>query len=192
MLRMGRRGGRAGVTLAEITVVTGILATLAGQTGSAFVQAKNKSLCTQCATQLQQIYALLQMHSDDNDGRLPTAWFFPWKKEPNDAFNIVNIVAGRNNGLRQLFACPAAPEPWRKLGITYAYNDEVGGKLLDTVANPSTTWLMMDANIISERFPPPHLGGYNVLFCDGHVKWIPKAAMVTIWKPPSPPPQPQQ
>lgn len=198
MLRLRRRGRQAGVTMVEMMTVCGIMATLAGQSGSAFMQVQNKSLGTACQHNLKQIYLALQMSAMDNDGQLPVAWFFPWKRtttgelDPSDPYNIANIVAGRDGSVRKLFICPAAPELWQKLGLTYVYNDTVGGKLLDGIPNPSMTWLMMDANVMSQQqFPPPHLGGYNVLFCDGRVKWVPKAAIPTIWRPPVQPPQDQ-
>lgn len=199
MLRMRRRGWRAGVTMVELMAVTGIMSTLAGQSGSAFMQVRNQALGTQCGHQLRSIHLAIQMATDQNDGRLPVAWFFPWKMtatgqlDPTDQYNIVNIVAGRDAGTRRLFVCPAAPEPWQKLGLTYVYNDAIGGRLLDNLPNPSMTWLMMDANVMDPaRFPTPHVGTYNVLFADGHVKAIPQTAIAAIWRPPALPQQPPQ
>jgi prepilin-type processing-associated H-X9-DG protein len=185
MLRMRRRGWRAGVTLIEVTVVAGILSNLASQQNGVFMQVQNKGLGDACLMQLKQIYLQIQMYAEDNDGRLPTAWFFPFKQDPTDQYNLVNVLARNNASMRQLFICPAAPQPWKQLGITYAYNDRLSGCLLDNVPNPTNTWLMMDANVINpERFPPPHVGGYNVLFCDGHSKWIQASQMPLIWRPP--------
>ncbi len=192
MLRIRRRG-RAGMSMIEVSVVTGILATLAGQSGSAFMQAKNKAAGTQCQNNLKQIYMAIQMWADDNDGALPRAWFFPWKGtqddngvfhlDPNDAYNIVNIIAGRNSSIRKLFICPGAPEPWQRLGVTYVYNDTLSGKMLDAVPNASLTWLLMDVNVVNQqKFPAPHLGGHNVLFCDGRVKWVPQSQVPQVFR----------
>lgn len=187
MLKLRRRGWRAGFTLAELTVVSGILSNLAGTSGSAFLQAQNKALQAPCASQLQQIYQLM-VGMDEEGGRLPLAWTFPWKQDPNDRYSIVNIVAGRNASVRKLFVCPAAPEPWKQLGITYVYNDALGGKLVDNLPNAANTWLMMDAAVLNmKKFPASHVGGYNVLFCDGHVKWIPQSAITQYWRAPIPP-----
>lgn len=177
--------------MVEVTVVTGILTTLASQSGSAFMQARNKAAQTQCAANLQQIYQAIQVR--DEEGRLPTAWFFPWKGvqtedggyqlDPNDPYNLVNIVAGRNTSIRQLFICPGAPDTWQRLGITYVYNDTLCGQLLDNIPNTSERWLMMDANVISmDKLPAPHIEGYNVLFCDGHVKWVPRGAIAQVFQ----------
>jgi len=172
MLRLRRRGWRTGITLVEITVVSGILSTMSGGS-NAFMQVKNKALGTQCQTQLQSIHMLLRMYADENDGKLPRAWCFPWRNDPNDPFALPNALGVRDAASRALFICPAAPQGWQRLGITYAYNDMLGGQMLDNLENPSMTWLMTDANVIDPRLPAPHLGGYNVLFCDGHVKWLP-------------------
>jgi prepilin-type processing-associated H-X9-DG protein len=95
------------------------------------------------------------------------------------------VVAGTNNSLRKLFICPGAPEAWKQAGLTYVYNDLIRGQLLDNVQDPASTWLMMDANMVSSTFPAPHLGGYNVLFCDGHVKWVQAQQLPTYWRPPT-------
>lgn len=191
MAILGRRGRRAGFSMVEVTVVTGILTTLASQSGSAYMQAKNKAAADQCIANLQQIYQAIQMH--DEEGRLPTAWFFPWKGvqtadggfqlDPTDTYNIVNIIAGRNESIRKLFICPAAPDTWQKLGITYVYNDTLSGQVLDNLPNLSERWLMMDANVIAmDKIPAPHLEGYNVLYCDGHVKWVPKGGIAQVFQ----------
>lgn len=172
MHRLRRRGWRAGVTLVEITVVSGILSTMSGGS-NAFLQVQNKALGAQCQMQLQQIHTLIRMYADDNDGCLPRAWCFPWRQTAADPFILTNVLGVRDAATRKLFICPAAPQGWMQLGLTYAYNDALSGRLLDNVPNPSMTWLMTDANIIDPRLPAPHLGGYNVLFCDGHVKWLP-------------------
>lgn len=192
MMKRGRRERRAGFSLVEVTVVTGILATLAGQSGSAYMQAKNKASADQCLNNLKQLHMAILMVADENEGRLPKAWFFPWKGsqtdsgwklDPSDPYNIANIVAGRNSSVRQLFICPGAPEPWQKLGITYVYNDTLGGRMLDSLPNPSAVWLLMDANVINlEKFPAPHLDGYNVLYCDGHAKWVPRGMISQVFR----------
>lgn len=192
MIGRGRRERRRGFSMVEVTVVTGILATLAGQSGSAYLQAKNKAAADQCLNNLKQLYSAIQMVADDNDGRLPKAWFFPWRGQqtesgwqldPNDPYNLANIVAGRNSSIRKLFICPAAPEAWQKLGITYVYNDTLGGRMLDSIPNSANVWLLMDANVINiEKFQAPHNDGYNVLFCDGHVKWVPRGAIAPVFQ----------
>lgn len=191
MAIMRRRGRRSGFSMVEVTVVTGILTTLASQSGSAYMQAKNKAAADQCLNNLKQIYLAIQ--TLDDEGRLPVAWFFPCKTiqtqdggvqlDPNDPYNLANIVAGRNSSIRKLFVCPAAPETWQRLGITYVYNDTLCGLTLDNIPNHAERWLMMDANVISmTSIPAPHIEGYNVLYCDGHVKWVPAGMIAQVFQ----------
>lgn len=171
-------------------LVSTVLSDLAGTSGNAFMQVKNKAAADVCLSNLKQLYVAIQMIVDENDGRLPLAWFYHNALYPQDPYSIVNIVAGRDTSLRKLFVCPAAPEAWQRTGLTYVYNDLIRGHLLDSIPHPAETWLLMDCNIMDPRFPPPHLDGYNVLFCDGHVKWFPKEAMAAIWTRPTETSQP--
>ena len=64
----------------------------------------------------------------------------------------------------------------------------VGGKDLDTIPDPSNTWLMMDVNCATALVPPAHTGGATVLFVDGHVKWMPANLLPKLTPPATPPP----
>ncbi|MGM0493596.1 MAG: H-X9-DG-CTERM domain-containing protein, partial [Armatimonadota bacterium] len=77
----------------------------------------------------------------------------------------------------QMFICPASPQAIQQRGISYVYNDRLGGKVPDQIPNPAGTWLMMDINVVSDQVPPAHNGGCNVLFVDGHVKWYPASQL---------------
>ena len=168
------------MTGVELLMVTTFLTSMTGQGGGVFLQVKNAALKDQCLLQLQQIFLAIQLRVDENDGRLPMAWFY----HPTDARSIVNVVAGKDASVRKLFVCPAAPQAWQQTGLTYVYNDAIRGQLMDSLPNPSGVWLLMDANAAGTQFPPPHLGGYNVLFCDGHAKWVPAQQMGNFWRPP--------
>jgi prepilin-type processing-associated H-X9-DG protein len=171
MLRSKRRG----FTTVEVLIVTGILASMGGDS---FQSVTNKAYQTSCFNQLRQIFVAIQGMANDDES-LPLAWFFP-PDPPNPArekYNLVNIMA-RNGVDKRLFICPSAPEAMKARGITYLYNDRLGKRDLDSIDQPSTTWLMMDANAVStDKITPAHFGGCNVLYCDGHVKWVPVSAL---------------
>lgn len=172
MRRMRRRGG---FTTVEVLVVTGILTALAGQENS-FQNVTNKAYQTSCFNQLRQIGMAFTMMAN-NDEPLPQAWFYPPDKHPyREQYNIVNIMA-RQGVPKQMFICPSAPDELKERGCTYVYNDRLSNRNLDNVDNPSETWLMMDVNGVTDQCPPAHNGGCNVLYCDGHVKWIPSTAI---------------
>lgn len=165
-----RMGRRCGFTMAEVLVVTGILT---GLGGGSYQGVMNKAHQVTCANNLKQLYMVFQMQ-DISGESLPRAWFYPPDPpHPNrEQYNLVNIMA-RSGANRQLFRCPAAPIEIQQRGICYVYNSKLAGRELDLVSNPGQTWLLMDINIATTDVPAAHVGGYNVLYCDGHIKWIP-------------------
>ena len=181
-MRLLRRKRSAGCTLAEVLAVSSALATLG--TGGAFTGAMDKSKQAVCETNLRQLGMALQMFLADNDGRFPAAWFLPRHAE-NDPGSIMRVLFPyvRN---KAIFMCPAAPEPIQKFGLGYLWNDRLNNMLADQIPNPSQVWVLTDLNAVTsaltpqqaEEFkinigaiPPAHVGGYNVLYADGHVKW---------------------
>jgi prepilin-type N-terminal cleavage/methylation domain-containing protein/prepilin-type processing-associated H-X9-DG protein len=63
---------RAGFSLVELLVVIGIIAMLVGILLPALSRARDRSNCTVCASNLQQIGYCLQMYANENGG-----WLFP-------------------------------------------------------------------------------------------------------------------
>ena len=183
MIRFRRRRTR-GSTLVEVLMVTSALSTLGS--GGAFTGVKDKSHQTACGEHLRQLGLAIQMFMMDNDGRLPTAAFYPTKASKQRGAKGINEVLASYVRNKDLFLCPGAPEAINKLGIAYIWNDRGNNFLLDNLPNPSTTWVMADlsaaATVIDQKvadarkikldvIPPAHLGGYNILYADGHVKW---------------------
>ncbi|MBD3293270.1 MAG: hypothetical protein GF393_10120 [Armatimonadia bacterium] len=169
----GRRGRRLGFTAVEVLAVTGILT---GLGGGAFVGHKSKAHQTACQQHLRQIGMAIQMRTMTGEA-LPRAWFYP-PDPPHPArnqYHLANVMSSEVP--KQMFICPGAPQQIQQRGICYVYNDRLGDKTLDQVPNPAATWLMMDINVVSDRVPPAHNGGCNVLFVDGHVKWYPAAQL---------------
>ena len=167
MRRLTRR--TRGFTMAEVLIVTGILTSLGG---NGFQNVTNKSYQVQCYNQLRQMFMAFQMRAN-NDEPLPQAWFYP-PDPPHPAreqYNLVNLLA-RDGVPKSLFICPSAPEEIKNRGICYLYNDKLSNRNLDSIDNPTATWIMMDVNAVSGDITPAHNGGCNVLYCDGHVKWM--------------------
>lgn len=200
LLRRLRRKG--GFTLVEVLVVTGIMVSMGGQD---FTGAMDKARQSQCAQQLKQIYQALQMYGIDNDDKLPQAWFFPPDQHPyRETYNLARLLSSYA-GDKRLFVCPAAPQALQAKGITYVWNDACNSKMLSQI--PPNTWLMTDVNVVCNKslltawlkakgveegsdewnrvmegaamIPPAHVGGYNVLYANGAVKWSPQPPMLT-------------
>ncbi|MBU0611628.1 MAG: hypothetical protein KKI08_27365 [Armatimonadetes bacterium] len=169
---------RRGFTTVEVMVVTGILTSLAGG-GNSFQQVTNKAHQVACFNQLRQIYMAFQMMAV-NDEPYPQAWFYPPDNHPaREQYNIVNIM-GRNGVPKNFFICPSAPPEIQQRGCCYLYNDKLSNRNMDGIEDPSNTWLMMDVNGVSDQVPAAHNGGCNVLYCDGHVKWVPSSGIPKI------------
>ncbi|MEN6401972.1 MAG: prepilin-type N-terminal cleavage/methylation domain-containing protein [Armatimonadia bacterium] len=174
MIRQLRR--RRGFTTVEILVVTGILTSLGG---NGFQNCTNKAHQVACFNQLRQIGMAFQMRAN-MDEPLPQAWFYPPDNHPaRERYNIVNIMK-KDGVMPQMFICPSAPDEVKQRGITYLYNDKLCNRNMDSIENPTETWLMMDVNAINQEITPAHNGGCNVLFCDGHVKWLPATAIPNL------------
>lgn len=171
MIRQLRR--RRGFTTAEVLVVCGIMAALGG---NGFQNCTNKAHQVACFNQLRQIGMAFMMRAQ-MDEPLPRAWFYPPDNhQARETYNIVRLMA-RDGVPANFFICPSAPQELQQRGICYLYNDKLSDRNLDSIDNPAETWLMMDVNGISKDIPPAHNGGCNVLFCDGHVKWMPGTAI---------------
>jgi prepilin-type processing-associated H-X9-DG protein len=150
-------------SLTEVMVVSAIISSLPT---SHFVRAKQLTLQTECMSNLKQIGLAIQMYYQ-TEGAYPKAAFFPEKpKESPDS--IINILAdGGGNIPAQMWLCPAAPEKMQELGLTFVYNDTIGGR--KSLKHPDKAWLMIELNCVSTSTPKPHPRGYNILFADGHV-----------------------
>ncbi|NCO36218.1 MAG: DUF1559 domain-containing protein [Armatimonadetes bacterium] len=182
MRLMRRRRRTAGCTLVEVLVVSSALASLGS--GGAFTAAMDKGRQSVCESNLRQLGMALQMFVDDNDGKFPAAWFLP-KHSENDPGSIMRALFPYVKN-KPLFMCPAAPEAIQKFGLGYLWNDQLNNMLADQIPNPSQIWVLTDLNAVTSALtpeqarqqninigaiPPAHVGGYNVLYADGHVKW---------------------
>lgn len=107
----------------------------------------------ECQTNLRRISGAILMYYADYDDRFPDAGNWQDKVDPY----LKNP---------QLFVCPAS---W--LGdASYVYNPVLGGRSLQSIPQPEISPMLWDAG-----FPVgagPHIGGWNVALCDGHVKLI--------------------
>lgn len=185
-----RKKSNWGATLAEVMIVTGIMQSLAGGGSGVFNGVKDRAKRTQCLNNLRQLGQAIQMFAMLNDGALPEACFYPiyydqqrqqWFLAPADRHDkSIKKALGPHVGNAQVFLCPAAPEKINQLGLSYLWNDQVNGKMLDTL--PPNTWLLQDMNGAafgaSALIPPSHEGGYHVLWADGSVRWINQPAPV--------------
>ena len=155
--------GRAGFTLIELMAVTAILTSVPITAYKAIGKAKEIS----CKNNLKQIYYALTMFTMSNDGNLPSACFYP--KNSSDKDSLANLLHSYL-GNKDIFLCPSLPSELKKNGITYIWNDRFSNQDPDSVPHKDKEWLMTEMAAVDEKIPPPHPGGYNILYLDGHIE----------------------
>lgn len=186
-----KRRRLAGFTLVELMAVAAICSAIPS---GKYIQVKQRATQSACQHNLRQAGLLITQYHLEH-GHYPKAAFFP--KDPLQGSDSIRVlvegkaarpqrtrlpggVGGQGGALgmiatKSVWVCPALPDALRNKGLTFVYNDDIAGKR--TVPNPSKTWVLIEMTCVSEKVPPPHPKGFNILFADGHVintKHLPK------------------
>ena len=154
---------KKGCTAIELLFVTSIITSISA---GSYVAAKKKATALFCRNNLSQINQAITMFEMQNNDRLPDAVFYP--KEPDDPKAINNILKSFCG--TKVFICPSLPDELKKRGLTYIWNDEFSNKRRDRMGDPGKKWLMIEMTAVDSKIPPPHSGGYNILYVDGHIE----------------------
>lgn len=161
MTKNWKRRLRAGFTLTELAMVTALMSSIPT---ASYVKVKQRALQTKCVSNLRNIGQALMMYKMD-EGCFPKAAFYP-KRPTKDATSIRVMLANQGAGDARLWCCPSMPDRLQKKGLTFVYNDALGGKNNAS----SKTWVLIEFTCISKKAPPPHPSGYNILYADGSVR----------------------
>ncbi|MGQ9731365.1 MAG: prepilin-type N-terminal cleavage/methylation domain-containing protein [Candidatus Zipacnadales bacterium] len=178
---------RQGFTLIEILVVIAILAILAAIIFPVFFKARGKARQTKCLSNLKQIGAALIMYADDHDGYYTRGQYWPWTSVHLWTHAIEPYL--RN---QEVLRCPDQGGDPYGYGYNIAYwghgdtKDGMHGVNdwypvhQSQVPEPAETVWVVDfgrywgcgLEFGTEQPKPRHNDGFNVLFVDGHVKWL--------------------
>lgn len=169
-----------GFTLVEILIVLVIMALLVAILLPVLTNSKRKAHATSCLTSVHQMSVKLHAYLADYDGEFPFDQALP---------GLLNR--------KQFAACPSAGENEAKSEAVpgYAFNGQLAGlwPVAPTmneseVLFPATTVTI--AEVANSRYVTGwigkqdrgrrHNGGANFAFCDGHAKWHPSDAVLTI------------
>ncbi len=151
-----------------VVFVIPAIAILAAILFPVFAQARQKARQTTCMANLKQMGLAAQMYAQDYNGKLPRG--VNWM----DATST--YVKDREN----VYRCPGAPRSGA--GHGYAFDSRLSGKVVTKRQAPERTMLLYDSSNLSRNAsdpgtslpldPPRHVGGNNVGYTDGHVRWL--------------------
>ena len=182
-------------TLIELLVVIAIISILAAILFPVFARARENARRASCMSNIKQIALSSIMYSQDYDERL-----VPYQNTAAPILSWYQILQPyiKNN---QVLFCPSdsnsdSSKPPIYNNISYGWNwyylcylpnsnFSSGGLSLAAISAPSETVMVGDSQgtvtgataygIYSQTLllsPPRHLGGMNMGFVDGHVKWF--------------------
>jgi prepilin-type N-terminal cleavage/methylation domain-containing protein/prepilin-type processing-associated H-X9-DG protein len=177
------RQQRRGFTLIELLVVVAIIAILAALLLPVFAQAREKARSVVCQSNLRQLGLAFEMYCSDWDNCYPPAYEWKTRLQPYIKTKEIN-------------RCPSRPQlPWYygqgyNIGCSSPPVAGFADKYREQIARPSEKILVAEWGRCCAGPPcgPPglfgggatcfwavcrvHNGGSNVLFGDGHVKWM--------------------
>lgn len=165
--------GNIGYTLTELLLVASIVGVVPI---TVYLEAAKQARTASCMSNLRNIYIGIQMYELDHE-RLPDAKFYP-KLPKTDPKSIMNVLRSYIDDIN-VYICPSLPVELMQNGLTYIWNDAHNNKSMDQVLNKSSEWALTEMSAVEPKIPPPHQGGYNVLFFDGHAITMKEAVHLT-------------
>ena len=174
---------RRGFTLIELLVVIAIIAILAAILFPVFARAREKARQISCLSNLKQMGLAFFMYTSDYDETFPMVPMWKTNLQPYIRNTQINF-------------CPSRKHlPWYygqgyNIGLSDPYVAGVPGRSEAEIVSPSHKILVAEWDRCNAGPPvgPPglfsggatcywsvtriHNGGSNVLFCDGHAKWM--------------------
>jgi len=158
-----------GLTILELLVVVGIIALLGVLLFPALRNSKRAAETTACLSNLRQIGTALQVHLNDNDGRMPVLQNRSNKTDTAPAMDTVLLPDSSSN---PVFRCPSDRKNlFEDTGCSYFWNFTINGqdvtRLFSIAGGDSPAHIPLVAD--KEGFHPDVQDRVNILYADGHV-----------------------
>lgn len=170
------------VVLVAFFAVVAMLAIVAAIAFPVFAKSREKARQASCLSNLKQISLGLMIYAQDynehfppasqtpevarlEDGRVTTAMDFPVDTYyAPDSWRTRIYPYLRN---RQIFVCPSTQSAY-----SYQLNDRLYRRSLGEVRRPAETSAAYETGLYGGAAKPPHNGGFNVGYVDGHCRWL--------------------
>lgn len=157
--------GKAVVKFFTLTEILAVAAIISSVPMTAYVRAKQKATETECMNNMRQVGMAITSYQLSNGG-YPKAAFYPDKPKTDE--NSIRVVLADEINNEKVWICPSMPDKLQEKGLTWVYNDTLGGKA--AVDDPVNTWILIEFSCVCKDAPHPHPGGFNIVYADGHVK----------------------
>jgi len=176
---------RRAFTLIELLVVIAIIAILAAILFPVFAKAREKARSSSCQSNFKQIGVAIMQYVHDNDEVYPRedgpgVYTRPpapsWEWCNTGAYSNIQDIMDAYLKSRQVWVCPSTT---LSAEACTAYSRYVTGREMSSIVEPAILvmntdstweWLQNQGNAVP-RADERHLGGFNALYVDGHVKW---------------------
>jgi len=182
---------KRGFTLIELLVVIAIIAILAAILFPVFARARENARKSSCQSNLKQIGTGLMMYVQDYDETFPTerngvdgpVWYTNGTTTYTTYGNYQPLVYPYVKN-KEVFFCPSSNNHNNDRSLRFAYDYAMNSRIgtvtpprsMSQIDSPAEIFLCADSNYEwidrAARIDARHTAGANLVFCDGHVKWM--------------------
>ena len=199
---------RSGFTLIELLVVIAIIAILAAILFPVFIEAKDRARQAFCLNNYKQIGMAVTLYAQANDSRYPHAIWLPWDpdiklygwllplKKYMGGYKLTLCPTNHNGPVLNTYLWGNLATPAPRVSVVKYPSRVVFGYEYALRLTPNTLEWYFDKRryyapevypgVPNDWYPnahmrPPHHDGTNVIFSDGHVRFVDVSNM-PIWK----------